>query len=141
MEDDWKDEGVRRWVGISIHVPRVEDDAAVKLALTAYHISIHVPRVEDDSVAKTALLRRTSFQSTSPVWRTTQNLWGECLKLVISIHVPRVEDDSTLLFGTPYRTISIHVPRVEDDCDTVVAELADCIFQSTSPVWRTTLTV
>ena len=35
--------------------------------------------------------------------------------------------------------ISIHVPRVEDDEASRVPFLIFCIFQSTSPVWRTTI--
>ena len=56
---------------ISIHVPRVEDDACdIKDIPSAAKISIHVPRVEDDVKMK----KNTS-------------------KKRISIHVPRVEDD------------------------------------------------
>ena len=33
---------------ISIHVPRVEDDAKEKTKMATKKISIHVPRVEDD---------------------------------------------------------------------------------------------
>ena len=56
-------------------------------------ISIHVPRVEDDSVSVTISATATSFQSTSPVWRTTAGNAGKILGVGISIHVPRVEDD------------------------------------------------
>ena len=56
------------------------------------------------------------FQSTSPVWRTTN-----------SDYVIEFDFD-----------ISIHVPRVEDDLRVGADIIADEIFQSTSPVWRTT---
>ena len=36
-------------------------------------ISIHVPRVEDDLTKCKKTLRTNSFQSTSPVWRTTNS--------------------------------------------------------------------
>ena len=55
------------------------------------------------------------FQSTSPVWRTTNFVFANCRRRQISIHVPRVEDDFNFLGG-----------------------LFDDSFQSTSPVWRTT---
>ena len=79
---------------ISIHVPRVEDDAAaIEGRRYIGIISIHVPRVEDDESQKTKKRkvinfnprppcggrrkrarqynRAGEFQSTSPVWRTT----------------------------------------------------------------------
>ena len=34
--------------------------------------------------------------------------------------------------------ISIHVPRVEDDLESVNKFVVGLLFQSTSPVWRTT---
>ena len=56
------------------------------------------------------------FQSTSPVWRTTQIAVSLGMEMEISIHVPRVEDDN-------YDSL---------------AKIKPVIFQSTSPVWRTT---
>ena len=56
---------------ISIHVPRVEDDAFVSLPLSFRSISIHVPRVEDDWEKQQSDMGNDGFQSTSPVWRTT----------------------------------------------------------------------
>ena len=56
---------------ISIHVPRVEDDAVFVDSTGAAVISIHVPRVEDDSKIKRKIKCFAKFQSTSPVWRTT----------------------------------------------------------------------
>ena len=59
-------------------------------------------------------------------------------KFRISIHVPRVEDDEVWKKIQGEGFISIHVPRVEDDeeLDEIAAKKE--IFQSTSPVWRTT---
>ena len=56
----------------------------------------------------------------------------------ISIHVPRVEDDIIVENRTVNKSISIHVPRVEDDKPYSLLNQFILIFQSTSPVWRTT---
>ena len=86
-------------------------------AIERFWISIHVPRVEDDLKNTLCISFQCTFQSTSPVWRTTSlTKSGTCVR-IISIHVPRVEDDWVI------QTIYI-IPR---------------LFQSTSPVWRTTL--
>ena len=78
---------------ISIHVPRVEDDIVrKKISGVASHFN---PRPPCGG-------RRTGFyldvfhdlfQSTSPVWRTTEKRRRLNRKTLISIHVPRVEDD------------------------------------------------
>ncbi len=60
--------------GISIHVPRVEDDSEVEKMKNPTKISIHVPRVEDDLVFPHLCIFPEPFQSTSPVWRTTPSL-------------------------------------------------------------------
>ena len=100
---------------ISIHVPRVEDDYIYVQKSILKLISIHVPRVEDDEkyaeerlaelnfnprppcggrlVAELADCMKAKFQSTSPVWRTTNQRRGVVGVTCISIHVPRVEDD------------------------------------------------
>ena len=78
---------------ISIHVPRVEDDAVAPLAPLAVEISIHVPRVEDDTRRQLRQPAEGGFQSTSPVWRTTDCSSLDEFIAEISIHVPRVEDD------------------------------------------------
>ena len=79
-------------------------------------ISIHVPRVEDDDYVSVGILH-----------------------LLISIHVPRVEDDESTVFRLFVFCISIHVPRVEDDMFNPIFVVFSSVFQSTSPVWRTTL--
>ena len=56
-------------------------------------ISIHVPRVEDDYNMGGEVKTWIIFQSTSPVWRTTDGSCPYVIKAQISIHVPRVEDD------------------------------------------------
>ena len=58
-------------------------------------ISIHVPRVGDDAAPWSSTRRTGLFLSTSPAWGTTQK---QCLletNTGISIHVPRVGDDAT----------------------------------------------
>ena len=57
----------------------------------------------------------------------------------ISIHVPRVEDDGTHAERAFKLNISIHVPRVEDDLMQNLQQVFLYQFQSTSPVWRTTV--
>ena len=79
---------------ISIHVPRVGDDALLAVQtrneenfyprpprggrhsvcytiLTRLDISIHVPRVGDDSFCVYSLEKENEFLSTSPAWGTT----------------------------------------------------------------------
>ena len=101
---------------ISIHVPRVEDDVRIKKFICINFISIHVPRVEDDKYMHSPHIKETTFQSTSPVWRTT--IYSNIL--------------------SRFYLISIHVPRVEDDVLLCMMQILTRIFQSTSPVWRTT---
>ena len=86
------------------------------------------------------LLIYLRFQSTSPVWRTTSRLWSFSLYSFISIHVPRVEDDATAFFSS---SVAIYFnPR--PPCggrrahSLAISSLYE--FQSTSPVWRTTRT-
>ena len=79
--------------GISIHVPRVEDDLVSRECADGKLISIHVPRVEDDGVTLAESYGFREFQSTSPGWRTTKAIAARERLECISIHVPRVEDD------------------------------------------------
>ena len=83
--------------------------------------------------------KQSAFQSTSPVWRTTVTFSDEGTEEVISIHVPRVEDDKMKTLANCSPKISIHVPRVEDDRCSRNHSPNSLGFQSTSPVWRTTL--
>ena len=101
---------------ISIHVPRVEDDSAVRSRiLGGFYFNPRPPcggRRSPYSPCAVCLL----FQSTSPVWRTTNYKRSGIRTSPISIHVPRVEDDDLQSeFG-----------------------FNGLEFQSTSPVWRTT---
>ena len=102
---------------ISIHVPRVEDDVNLfDFSVQRIKISIHVPRVEDDRRGFDWRGRRREFQSTSPVWRTTE----------LRIHViGKAGFQST---SPVWRT------TFAPGGWSVVGE-----FQSTSPVWRTTV--
>ena len=102
------------------------------------HISIHVPRVEDDDFLLYAQDENIGFQSTSPVWRTTPEYCKMFDAHIISIHVPRVEDDFSAQSRRYHVKISIHVPRVEDDAAFSRFFPPTSLFQSTSPVWRTT---
>ena len=126
------------------------------------YISIHVPRVEDDRQRARSWYMSREFQSTSPVWRTTgrQNIYIRFKR--ISIHVPRVEDDGGDTYrdggmsgnfnprppcGGRLRTAPAFLPyhdfNPRPPCGgrrTVrTFSMRRCTFQSTSPVWRTTI--
>ena len=104
--------------GISIHVPRVEDDSSCIFCQTS---GIHFnPRPPGGGRRMNLRLQGVTsvFQSTSPGWRTTEHGVDIVYRRFISIHVPRVEDD---LVRLQYNVIMR-------------------IFQSTSPGWRTTYT-
>ena len=58
-----------------------------------FHISIHVPRVGDDAIGNVPFGDYNIFQSTSPVWGTTAGVTTRPSGRAISIHVPRVGDD------------------------------------------------
>ena len=82
-------------------------------------ISIHVPRVEDDFFVLDFSRVSSTFQSTSPVWRTT-------------------EDCRDYSKGFSYFNPRPPCGGRRACWD---AETALCRFQSTSPVWRTTVIV
>ena len=64
--------GARSLLGyISIHIPRVGDDAKLKLIEKIIGISIHIPRVGDDDLQVRNVRVLIVFQSTSPVWGMT----------------------------------------------------------------------
>ena len=146
---------------ISIHVLHVEDDQCTAAGLTRAAdfnprppcggrrlfvlcavgdlvISIHVLHVEDDrgqlhnrrglyQFQSTSSMWRTTqegeplhgyvvFQSTSSMWRTTPPGWHSSSWIIISIHVLHVEDDDApKSAGRCLSCISIHVLHVEDD--------------------------
>ena len=124
-------------------------------------ISIHVPRVGDDLVAFILCKLFKKFQSTSPVWGTTDG--------TLSAAIQEVFQSTSPVWGTTVpcynyqpgdKVISIHVPRVGDDFADAFISTAGAdfnprppcggrhlpgglssrwrIFQSTSPVWGTT---
>ena len=108
----------RRKRGISIHVPRVEDDS-LRCWDNRQRRNFN-PRppcggrlIRDKNLSATA-----GFQSTSPVWRTTS--WRVSAFLIFSYFNPRPPCGG----------------RPREDAD----EWTEKIFQSTSPVWRTTPT-
>ena len=57
------------------------------------NISIHIPRVGDDANWILDKLGSDKFQSTSPVWGMTKDYERFKEFLRISIHIPRVGDD------------------------------------------------
>ena len=81
-----------------------------------FKISIHVPRVGDDAGVSFGTIAFPLFLSTSPAWGTTSAANYDEYIMIISIHVPRVGDDPGPqgVQGEPGQ-ISIHVPRVGDD--------------------------
>ncbi len=147
--------------GISIHVPRVEDDLTIRtrarirshfnprppcggrprwkrICSALVWISIHVPRVEDDTAASYTKRRKEGFQSTSPVWRTTNLCYCRWRWRLFQSTSPVWRTTSKAWGVDTSQFISIHVPRVEDDATTVGSLIRIYPFQSTSPVWRTT---
>ena len=125
------------------------------------HISIHVPRVEDDKPRGNKLPRLPYFNPRPPCGGRLSCWYSFLFVNLISIHVPRVEDDELLVFLFVRKfdfnprppcggrhvaacekcfrlLISIHVPRVEDDRYCISVKNRIILFQSTSPVWRTT---
>ena len=103
------------------------------------HISIHVPRVEDDAPLALASEETTRFQSTSPVWRTTIiSQWLCDRNRVFQSTSPVWRTTTAAIQIVMSLVISIHVPRVEDDCTLGLHNPVWSGFQSTSPVWRTT---
>ena len=147
---------------ISIHVPRVEDDAenfhervpVVLFQSTSpvwrttrrlFHRSVCTiyfnprPPCGGRPAIQYQATERFQFQSTSPVWRTTQ--LNDKTRLAESFQSTSPVWRTTcvvFVFPSPL-LISIHVPRVEDDPALLRQyALIRSEFQSTSPVWRTT---
>ena len=148
--------------GISIHVPRVEDDRHS----TDDHNGgryfnprppcggrRHDPLLFDcsDLFQSTSPVWRTTraiysrfcgragFQSTSPVWRTTHE--SDIFTVLRQYFNPRPPCGGRRLSSVEREqivSISIHVPRVEDDLPNSYNMSGNLTFQSTSPVWRTT---
>ena len=100
---------------ISIHVPRVEDDCYNQSRGEGGRDFNPRPPCGGRHIDCLGFVLTDEFQSTSPVWRTTQIDAPKLDDVIISIHVPRVEDDGTAKGTGEDFTISIHVPRVEDD--------------------------
>ena len=78
---------------ISIHVPRVEDDIDERQLVDELHNFNPRPPCGGRLYGVEWWFCDKSFQSTSPVWRTTRSLPMRRSCHFISIHVPRVEDD------------------------------------------------
>ena len=129
----------QRTCRISIHVPRVGDDAPVPIQIgSQMSISIHVPRVGDDNAHSVKRQFCPHFYPRPPRGGRPRPLPVAVARTSISIHVPRVGDDSGAFAGPSFRChfyprpprggrlvcahdslvfqcISIHVPRVGDD--------------------------
>ena len=155
--------GGRHGDRISIHVPRVGDDASSVTAsiLCKYDFYPRPPRGgrrPPAGFARPALLyfyprpprggRRTErveegtateFLSTSPAWGTTSLSQTPLPLSAISIHVPRVGDDTAAaLFTLTFLNFYPRPPRggrlyIADNADPALAK-----FLSTSPAWGTT---
>ena len=95
----------------------MEDDSQLSQRGDAENISIHVPRVEDDCGA-------VDLRLTHPR---------------ISIHVPRVEDDYLHMTSQALRADFNPRPPCGGRLSTLGGGLEVDEFQSTSPVWRTTV--
>ena len=122
---------------ISIHIPRVGDDADGLRDRRVSRISIHIPRVGDDLHGVVSIRKKPRFQSTSPVWGMTSRTAAKSFPWFISIHIPRVGDDDGILDVLAPMVISIHIPRVGDDPNALTLRQSGQ-FQSTSPVWGMT---
>ena len=70
-DDAGRDHMKRQRPDISIHVPRVGDDLYSVDIPYLMLISIHVPRVGDDALVAALTATTSTFLSTSPVWGTT----------------------------------------------------------------------
>ena len=145
---------------ISIHVPRVEDDIRIRTMHTCVlYFNPRPPcggRLAGFSVIAVVL----DFNPRPPCGGRLAIITYCFPFFFISIHVPRVEDDLFQHINIIKVFISIHVPRVEDDsCNSdkdnytryfnprppcggrlylIDHNYLTKIFQSTSPVWRTT---
>ena len=101
-------------------------------------ISIHVLRVEDDAASYRSILWLKGFQSTSSVWRTTSaSSWMQLTQL-ISIHVLHVEDDNHNRINVFRFQYFNPRPPCGGRRDRHGSCLCSCRFQSTSSMWRTT---
>ncbi len=124
---------------ISIHVPRVGNDAINLRQLTQVQISIHVPRVGNDDFAFAFCFLLTNFNPRSPCGERPSRTALKPSPLFISIHVPRVGNDHKwYISGIFAIIISIHVPRVGNDNNHKTEQPNLNKFQSTFPVWGTT---
>ena len=100
-------------------------------------ITIHVPRVEDDYTPQTMEIIKKVFQSTSPVWRTTGRPSTTEGGVTFQSTSP--------VWRTTYRTASFYNYKKFQSTSPVWRTTCQvwsgsklCRFQSTSPVWRTT---
>ena len=79
-----------------------------------------------------------AFQSTSSVWRTTNDAGFMQIPSWISIHVLRVEDDVKRYARAIHDKIFQSTSSVWRTTEAIAGRIAERAFQSTSSVWRTT---
>ena len=102
-------------------------------------ISIHVPRVGDDAIQYAYQGFAKEFLSTSPAWGTTRlEQQVRAMQQFLSTS-PAWGTTSTLEEYGPEKIISIHVPRVGDDQTIADKVQGAAAFLSTSPAWGTTV--
>ena len=123
---------------ISIHVPRMGDDAANGFGLYPGGYFYPRPPYGGRPMFGKSMSHSMLFLSTSPVWGTTYDLSDLASVGDISIHVPRMGDDPVLYAFRRAAHISIHVPRMGDDVLRSHGRRNPGTFLSTSPVWGTT---
>ena len=162
MEDDLCADVIIKVCVISIHVPRVEDDCNCSSVCPLFVDFNPRPPCGGRLIFHEKFRAAQEFQSTSPVWRTTENGRDNIIAMANFNPRPPCGGRPCLMTDTRMLSerISIHVPRVEDDTypqnqsvDTSnfnprppcggrhgTSSLTGRVskFQSTSPVWRTT---
>ena len=125
---------------ISIHVPRVEDDGDKQPHGHHYIYFNPRPPCGGRPTRPIAIAIANIFQSTSPVWRTTEDDYCPQSFVAISIHVPRVEDDSpATVLQNRSRNFNPRPPCGGRLRGFTSGGWVCRLFQSTSPVWRTTV--
>ena len=126
---------------ISTHVPRAGDDQAAPTDRSARQNFNPRPPCGRRPVNAETYTAAGQFQPTSPVRETTVIYTFGHTGIVISTHVPRAGDDFRALSSWRQAEISTHVPRAGDDQYRFDPYTGQPLFQPTSPVRETTLTM
>ena len=101
-------------------------------------ISIHVPRVEDDVPCRRSICQRRYFNPRPPCGGRLSSACPPRGRLRISIHVPRVEDDEHTNIVSGFVFYFNPRPPCGGRLQWILPSTEESLFQSTSPVWRTT---